>query len=53
MAKKPQSDTDLSYSNIPYGRALIHSSQFNMSTPFEPQGDQSEAIEQLVKVSRR
>ena len=49
MAKKPQIDTDLSYSNIPYGRALIHSSQFKMSTPFEPQGDQAEAIEQLVR----
>jgi excinuclease ABC subunit B len=49
MAKKPQTDTDLSYSNIPYGRALIHSSEFKMSTPFEPQGDQSEAIEQLVR----
>jgi excinuclease ABC subunit B len=49
MAKKPQTDTDLSYSNIPYGRALIHSSQFKMSTPFEPQGDQAEAIEQLVR----
>ena len=49
MAKKPQIDTDLSYSNIPYGRALIHSSQFKISTLFEPQGDQAEAIEQLVR----
>ncbi len=49
MAKKQESDKDLSYSQIPYGRALIRSSTFRISTRFEPQPDQSSAIEQLVR----
>ena len=48
MAKKPASDKDLSYSQIPYGRALIRSSKFQISTRFEPQGDQAAAIAQLT-----
>jgi excinuclease ABC subunit B len=48
MSRKPESDKDLSYSEIAYGRALIHSSKFQISTPFQPQGDQAEAIDQLV-----
>jgi excinuclease ABC subunit B len=49
MARKPASDKDLTYSNIPYGRALIHSSEFQISTPFQPCGNQAAAIEQLVR----
>jgi excinuclease ABC subunit B len=48
MAKKPSKDKDLTYSNIPYGRALIHSSEFQISTTFQPCGNQITAIEQLV-----
>jgi excinuclease ABC subunit B len=47
MSKKSD-ENDLTYANIPYGRALIHSSKFQISTPFEPQGDQAAAIDQLV-----
>ncbi len=43
------SSTDLSYSNIPYGKALIHSSAFEISTRFTPCGDQAVAIEKLVQ----
>jgi len=39
----------LTYSNISYGKALIRSSKFQLSTRFEPQGDQATAIEQLVR----
>jgi excinuclease ABC subunit B len=49
MAKKQAGDNDLSYARISYGRALIRSSEFKISTPFEPQGDQAAAIEQLVR----
>jgi excinuclease ABC subunit B len=49
MARKPANDKDLTYSNISYGRALIHSSRFEISTPFQPCGNQAEAIEQLVR----
>jgi excinuclease ABC subunit B len=49
MPKKPQDDRDLTYSNIPYGRALIRSGEFKISTPFQPRGDQAAAIEQLVR----
>jgi excinuclease ABC subunit B len=50
MTKKPQKDEgDLTYSNIPYGRALIHSSKFALSTRFEPRGDQAAAIEKLAQ----
>jgi excinuclease ABC subunit B len=49
MAKKQASDKDLSYSQIPYGKALIRSSTFQISTPFAPQRDQAAAIEQLVR----
>ena len=48
MAKKPARDKDLSYSQISYGRELIRSSMFQISTPFEPQGDQAAAIAQLA-----
>jgi len=48
VAKKPARDKDLSYSQIFYGRELIHSSKFQISTPFEPQGDQAAAIAQLA-----
>ena len=50
MAKKTQeTDRELTYSNIPYGRALIHSSEFKISTSFEPRGDQAAAIERLAE----
>ncbi len=48
MARKPATDTDLTYSDISYGKALIHSSRFEISTPFQPCGNQAEAIAQLV-----
>ena len=49
MARKPATDKDLPYSNITYGKALIHSSEFKISTSFEPCGHQAAAIEDLVK----
>jgi excinuclease ABC subunit B len=49
MARKPDNETDLTYSNIPYGRALIHSSEFQISTPFQPCGNQAVAIDSLVR----
>jgi excinuclease ABC subunit B len=49
MAKKQAKDKNLSYSQIPYGRALIQSSEFHISTPFQPKGDQAAAVEQLVR----
>ena len=48
MPRKPGTDKDLSYSNVAYGRAMIHSTPFRISTSFEPRGDQAEAIEQLA-----
>jgi len=48
MAKKPRDDDDLTYSQVPYGRALIRSGEFKISTPFQPCGDQAAAIERLV-----
>ena len=52
MPKKyPDSDSagELACSNIPYGKALIHSSEFRISTPFSPRGDQAEAIDALAR----
>ncbi len=49
MAKKPREDDDLTYGRIPYGRALIRSGEFKISTPFAPCGDQAAAIERLVR----
>jgi excinuclease ABC subunit B len=49
MPKKPQDDNDLTYAQISYGRALIRSGEFKISTPFQPRGDQAAAIEQLVR----
>src|SRR5437867_5534024 len=47
--KTPETDRELTYSNVPYGRALIHSSEFKISTSFEPRGDQAAAIERLAE----
>jgi excinuclease ABC subunit B len=48
--KKPEPDAnEFSYANIPYGKALIHSSQFQISTAFSPRGDQAGAIESLIQ----
>jgi excinuclease ABC subunit B len=49
MAKKPATGKDLTYSNISYGKALIHSSQFEISTPFQPSSHQAAAIDQLIQ----
>ncbi len=49
MARKPADGANLTYSNISYGRALIHSSEFQISTSFQPGGNQAAAIEQLVR----
>jgi excinuclease ABC subunit B len=49
MTRKPATDKDLTYSNISYGKALIHSSQFEISTPFQPGSNQAAAIDQLVQ----
>jgi excinuclease ABC subunit B len=49
MARKPSTDKDLTYHDITYGKALIHSSRFQISTPFQPCGNQAAAIEQLVR----
>jgi excinuclease ABC subunit B len=49
MSRKTAADKDLTYSNISYGSALIHTSRFEMNTPFQPRGNQADAIEQLVR----
>ena len=49
MTRKPDSEKDLEYANISYGKALIHSSKFEISTHFQPQGNQAYAIESLVR----
>jgi excinuclease ABC subunit B len=49
MTRKPATDQDLTYSNISYGKALIHSSKFEISTPFQPSGHQATAIDQLIQ----
>ncbi|NWG12554.1 MAG: excinuclease ABC subunit UvrB, partial [Acidobacteria bacterium] len=48
MTKKHSYSDDLTYSSISYGKALIRSSEFKLSTTFAPKGDQEEAIDQLV-----
>jgi excinuclease ABC subunit B len=49
MAKTPNPGGDLVYGDVAYGKSLIHSSQFEISTPFEPAGNQADAIGQLVR----
>jgi excinuclease ABC subunit B len=49
MLKKTDSDKGLTYSNVSYGRDLINSSDFRIRTPYEPSGNQAEAIDQLVR----
>ena len=49
MTRKPDSDKDLTYSDISYGKALIRSSKFEISTHFQPRGNQAAAIESLVR----
>ncbi len=48
MTKRSAGGGDLTYSSIPYGKALIRSSEFSLSTAFAPKGDQEQAIDQLV-----
>ncbi len=47
MPRKPDDGQGFSYSDIPYGKALIRSGTFRISTKFEPRGDQADAIDQL------
>jgi excinuclease ABC subunit B len=47
--KPPTTGAEFSYSNVQYGRALIHSSTFRINTGFVPCGDQAEAIEKLTR----
>jgi excinuclease ABC subunit B len=49
MHRKPAADKKLAYSDISFGKALIHSSRFEINTPFQPRGNQAAAIEQLVR----
>ena len=49
MTRKPDADKDLTYSDISYGKALIRSSSFEISTHFQPRGNQAAAIESLVR----
>ncbi len=46
---KNSKEHELSYSDVPYGKALIHSSRFELSTRFEPRGDQACAIKELIR----
>jgi excinuclease ABC subunit B len=47
--KSTPAGNELSYSNIPYGKALIQSSSFKISTGFTPCSDQAAAIDKLVR----
>ena len=52
MAKNYKADSanaNLTYSGIAYGNDLIHSSSFEISTPFQPSEHQAAAIEHLVQ----
>ncbi len=49
MTRKPDTDASLTYSDVAYGKALIHSSKFEISTRFQPCGNQAEAIDSLVR----
>ncbi len=49
MTKRSSGSSDLTYSSIAYGKALIRSSEFKLSTTFAPKGDQEQAVEQLVR----
>jgi excinuclease ABC subunit B len=49
MTRKPDTEKDLTYFDITYGKSLIRSSRFEISTPFQPRGNQSAAIESLVR----
>ena len=49
MSRKPEHEDDLTYKQIPYGRALIRSGEFRISTPFAPCGDQAAAIMKAVR----
>jgi excinuclease ABC subunit B len=47
MPKKLEDGEGFSYSDIPYGKALIRSGSFKISTHFNPCSDQAEAVVQL------
>jgi excinuclease ABC subunit B len=49
MPRKPETENGLNYSSICYGKALIHSSRFRISTHFKPCGQQADAIDNLVR----
>jgi len=49
MSKKSKSGQDMTYAGIPYGRDLIHSSDFRIHASFQPSDNQADAIDQLVQ----
>ena len=49
MKKSGQNENELSYCNVAYGKALIHSSRIELSTGFIPRGDQAKAIDSLAQ----
>jgi excinuclease ABC subunit B len=49
MSKKQENGEELAYAHVPYGKALIRSARFKISTRFQPRGDQAAAIEQLIR----
>ncbi len=49
MPIKPRNEDDLTYKQVSYGRALIRSGEFKISTRFAPCADQAAAIDQLVR----
>jgi len=49
MPRKPAAGEELTYSSISYGKALAHTSPFEINTPFQPRGNQADAIGQLVQ----
>lgn len=48
MTRKTTAGKELAYSDISYGKALARTSHFEINTPFQPRGNQADAIEQLV-----
>jgi len=49
MSRKPTAGKELTYSSVSYGKALAQTSRFEINTPFQPRGNQADAIEQLVR----
>ncbi len=49
MTRKPETENSLTYSSVSYGKALIHSSTFQINTHFKPRGQQADAIDSLIR----